>query len=99
MFVKMSHVASVWTLTNFLVGTIASLVTKFVSCLDSAPPPRSNVVINVCPLLKFVMGGLTVQMLRMRKIVRKEMGHGCVREPFSQDHSHACRVKEIRKIS
>ena len=38
------------------------------------------------------MGALTVQMGQMRSIVRKKVGHGCVKEQFSQDQSHVFRV-------
>merc|ERR1719495_1668511 len=96
MFVKMSHVERAWTLTHFLVGTVAFLATSFVPCLDSAPPPCFSAVTSVFPLLIFVMGGLTVRMGQMRMIARIKVVLGSVREPFSKDHSHVFRAKGIR---
>ena len=99
MFAKMSHVESAWTLTHFLVGTVAFLATSFVPCLDFALPPCFSAVTSVCPLLIFVMGRLTVRMGQMRNIARIKVGLGSVREPFSRDHSHVFRAKGIKKIS
>ena len=97
MFVRMNHVESARTQTHFIVGTIASLVTSFVPCLDFVLPPCSSVVTSVCHWLMFVMGRLSVEMGQMRKIARIKVVHGCVREPFSKDPSPVFRVKRIRK--
>merc|ERR1719513_37661 len=92
MFVRMNHVESARTQTHFIVGTAASLATSFAQCLDFALPPCFSVVTRVCHLLMFVMGRLRVEMGQMRRIARIKVDHGCVREPFSKDHSHVFKV-------
>ena len=81
------------TQTHFIVGTAASLATSFAQCLDFALPPCFSVVTSVCHLLMFVMGRLRVEMGQMRRIAKIKVDHGCVREPFSKDHSHVFKVK------
>merc|ERR1719320_96680 len=93
MFVRMNHVESARTQTHFIVGTAASLATSFAQCLDFALPPCFSVVTSVCHLLMFVMGRLRVEMGQMRRIAKIKVDHGCVREPFSKDHSHVFKVK------